>query len=79
MKITYVKTLILQEFEVGATYDIHVQVPSTGWEKDIVDVVVKMVNDDYIRVQHPTGLFENVYWFNIDYFTYKGVNSGVVH
>ncbi len=79
MKTTYVKNLILQKFEVGATYDICVQVVSTGDIKDMLDVVVQLITDDYIRVQYPTGTSANVYWFDINYFTYKGVNSGVVH
>ncbi|AEZ50234.1 hypothetical protein BCPG3_065 [Bacillus phage BCPG3] len=79
MKTTHVKTLILKEFEVGATYDICVQVVSTGDVMGMEDVVVQLITDDYIRVQYPTGASANVYWFDINYFTYKGVNSGVVH
>ncbi|AOZ61639.1 hypothetical protein BJ4_16 [Bacillus phage BJ4] len=79
MKTIHVKKLILDKFEVGATYDICVQVVSTGDTADMLDVVVHQVFDDYIRVQYITGKFANVYWFDINFFTYKGVNSGVVH
>ncbi|ALA46581.1 hypothetical protein NIGALANA_21 [Bacillus phage Nigalana] len=79
MKTTHVKKLILDEFEVGATYDICVQDKFTGGTIDMLDVVVHQAFDDYIHVQYMTGKFANVYWFDINFFTYKGVNSGVVH